>query len=85
MLLNQGNEILLKIDADPRVFGEYPEGIYLKHMDTDETGMKMCGKLPNLWETPDNEPAGPDLYDDDHKYKVIKVDYNNALIWLIQI
>lgn len=85
IILNNDNEVLFKIDADPKFNKEYSEGIHLKHLETDDIGLKMGGDLPNLWEINGDKLVGPELYDDDHQYKVLKVDYDNALIWLLEI
>ena len=48
MLLNDGDEALLKVAAEPKS-GYTWEEIHLKHLTTDDVGLKMHGQLPNLW------------------------------------
>jgi hypothetical protein len=83
MPLNDGTELLFKINAEPYSIEGWTEGISLKYLETDESGLKMGGDFPILWESSDQKIVGPELYDDDHQYKVVNVDYDNALIWLL--
>ena len=85
MCLKGGKELLFQIDAKPDSIEGWTEGIYLKYLEMDENGSKMEGDFPILWENVNDEIIGPDLYDDDHQYKVMKVDYNNGLIWLYNL
>lgn len=82
--LKDGNEVVLGVDADPIVDPKWGE-ICLKHLGMDDNGLKLGGDLPNLWEMEGEKLIGPELYDDDHQYEVVKIDYENGLIWLIQI
>ena len=85
VLLNNGNELLFKLNAEPDSIEGWTDGIRLKHLETEEFALKMSGDFPILWETNGDELEGPELYDDDHQYKVVKLDYRNALIWLLEI
>lgn len=85
MPLNDSKETLLKINADLESQKVFSEGILLKHLETDDIGFKMYGDLPNLWDINGDKLIGPELYDDDHQYKVTNVDYDKSLIWLIEI
>jgi hypothetical protein len=82
--LNDNKEIVFWVNTDPMSNLEWQE-IRLKHLGIDESGLKLAGDLPNLWEAGGEEFIGPELYDDNAQYTVVKVDYNNGLIWLNQI
>lgn len=56
--------------------------IFLTFLENDPSGMKMTGELPILWELLGSELIGPNLYDDDHIYKVKKIDYEQNHIWI---
>lgn len=79
MLLNDGNEVFLRIDSLPY---DNKNGVYLNHLQDDEAGMKFKGNLPFLWKNDGDKLSGPDLYDDDHTYRVTGVDYPANYIWL---
>lgn len=85
MLFNDGKELLFKIEMAPNSQEGFSDEIYLKHIETDEIGLKMYGSLPDYWEIVNDKLVGPELYDDDYKYQVVKVDYDNSLIWLVQL
>jgi hypothetical protein len=81
---NDSSEIVLRVNTDEISEPEWGE-IHLQPLGMDEIGLKLGGDLPNLWEMDGEELIGPELYDDDAQYIVVKVDYKNSLIWLIQI
>ena len=85
VLLNDGKESLYQLNLEPDSIEGWTDGITLKHLETDDIGFKMSGDFPILWESYDDELEGPELYDDDHQYKVVKVDYKNTLIWVLEI
>lgn len=82
MLLKDGNEVFLRIDSLPY---DDQNGIYLKYLGNDTIGMKMMGIIPFFWDINDDKITGPDLYDDDHTYRVTGVDYKNNIIWLLKM
>lgn len=85
MLLNGGKDLIFKINAEPDSIEGWTDGIHLRCLGMEELGLKMSGDFPILWETDDDEVDGPELYDDDDQYKVMKVDYENSLIWLFKM
>lgn len=81
MVENDANEWLFRVDFLPF---NANSGIYLTYIENDNLGMKMTGGIPFLWDFGGKDLKGPRLYDDNHIYKVVNVDYQNNLIWLIQ-
>ena len=55
---------------------------FLRFQGLDSWGAKMKGDFPHLWEYAETLLIGPDIYDEDYSYKVVKVDYLQNLIWL---
>lgn len=82
MLLNDGNESLFWIDS---ISCGNQNRVYLTHVENDSHGMKMTGDIPSLWKHVNHCLLGPDLYDDDHNYRVVNVDYSDHYIWLEEI
>ena len=58
---------------------------YLRFCGTDIVGMKMKGDFPELWKKEDDKITGPQVFDDDFVYKIVKIDYESGLMWLEQI
>jgi hypothetical protein len=59
--------------------------LHLKPVASDDLGLIMNGKMPDLWHTKNGEVIGPELYDDNYNYRIVKVDYDHDLIWLVQL
>lgn len=78
-----GEERLFYIDTYPNE--KYNE-LNLRSLDEDVIGIKTRGDFPKLWKTEtDNSVSGPQLFDDDYVYNVVKVDYGNKIMWVEQI
>jgi hypothetical protein len=75
-----GEEIFLQI-GDPKSNNIKSE-VFLKYMGTDKTGLKMKGSFPSLWRKGDQELIGPELFNKEHIFKAVDIDYQRNLIWL---
>lgn len=78
---SSGSEWFFRVDSLP--FHMDP-GVTLTYIEQDEVGMKFIGDLPFFWELGSKHLTGPCLYDDERVYRVVKVDYMNNLIWLVE-
>lgn len=78
-MINYGEIHLFRADID----GYYE--FSLMYHEIDEVGIKMGGGLPPLWLITEKKVYGPNIFDDNHTYKVVKIDQTRNLAWLSKL
>ena len=82
MSLSGSNELPFWIDT---LSCESKNCLYLSQVAIEDKGIKFSGGIPLLWEEVETKIIGPILYDEDHTYRVVDVDYRNNFVWLEEI
>jgi hypothetical protein len=79
-MLILGEEVLFHIDNL-----ENEAEIYLKYLGRDQKGIKMSGRIPNLWLKNGVSIRNLALHQGNYIYRIIDFDLNKNRFWLKQV
>ncbi len=81
MAARNNHELLFRTNSRS---GQSQNNLYLTPVANERHGLKLTGGIPFLWDYDGQKVVGPGLYDDDHSYQVVDVDYRHNYIWLAE-
>jgi hypothetical protein len=58
---------------------------FLRFLRKDQIGLKMGGDFPKIWTVKMGKICGPLLLEEENVYEVVRLNYDNRLIWLRQV
>lgn len=80
-MLTQGTLVRFRVYQDEN--GEDYWEFFLKYLETDELGMKMSGGLPPFWRIKRGAVFGPELFWNDQRFSIAKIDRKRNQLWLL--